>query len=86
MPAVMTKVQLIGRKPRPEELLGRLYELRSIQLLPAGEEPKLELMAPEAEPGRLTRASDLRLLIGQVDCSRLPRVRPRTSRPRNSPQ
>jgi V/A-type H+/Na+-transporting ATPase subunit I len=67
MPAVMTKVQLIGRKPRLEELLGRLYELRLVQLSPAGEEPKLELMAPEAEPDRITRASDLRLLIGQID-------------------
>jgi len=67
MPAAMTKVQLIGRKPQLEELLGRLYELRLIQLLPADEEPALQLLPPEAEPDRLTRTSDLRLLIGQID-------------------
>jgi V/A-type H+/Na+-transporting ATPase subunit I len=63
----MTKVQIIGRKPRVDEVLERLYRLRLLQLASAGEEPELELSPFPGEAERAARVEELRLLVAQLD-------------------
>lgn len=63
----MTKVRIVGRKPRLEEVLERLYRLRLLQLVSAREEPAVELSPLPGEDERAAHAEELRLLVAQID-------------------
>jgi V/A-type H+/Na+-transporting ATPase subunit I len=67
VPAAMEKVQIIGPKSRLEEALDCLYRLKLLQLMPAGDEPALELPPYPGEAGRGVRADELSLRIAQLD-------------------
>jgi V/A-type H+/Na+-transporting ATPase subunit I len=67
MPAPMTKVQIVGPKPRLEEALDRLYRLRLLQLEPADAEPVLELAPFAGRSERAARAGELHLVIARLD-------------------
>jgi V/A-type H+-transporting ATPase subunit I len=62
----MTRVRIVSRAPRLEQVLQRLYRLQLLQLDPAvGEaEPTLTAMPGDAE--REARANELRLLIARL--------------------
>jgi V/A-type H+-transporting ATPase subunit I len=63
----MTKVRIIGRKPRLEEILDRLYRLRLLELVNAHEDPTVELAPVPGEADRAARAEEIRLLVAQLD-------------------
>jgi V/A-type H+-transporting ATPase subunit I len=63
----MTKVQIVGRRPHVEAVVGRLYELGLLQLVSAHEEAALGLMPFPGEGERLERATELRLLVARLD-------------------
>ena len=63
----MTKVQIVGRKPHVEPVLGRLYGMGLLELASAHEEPALELAPFPGEAERAERVAELRLLLAQLD-------------------
>ena len=63
----MTKVQIIGRKPHVEPVLGRLYQMGLLELISARDEPALELAAFPDEEARAERVQELHLVLAQLD-------------------
>jgi V/A-type H+-transporting ATPase subunit I len=63
----MTKVQVIGRKERLEEVVERLYRLRLLQLVGARDEQAVELAPIPGDEDRQARVEALRLLVVQLD-------------------
>jgi V/A-type H+-transporting ATPase subunit I len=63
----MTRVRIVGRTPRLEEVLQRLYRLRLLQLDSAVEETESTLTAFPGDAERDARASELRLLLTRLD-------------------
>jgi len=63
----MSKVQIVGRKPQVEPMLGSLYELGLLELASALEDPTLELAPFPDEGERARRGQDLNVLLAQLD-------------------
>jgi len=63
----MTKVQIIGRKPHVEPVLGRLYQMGLLELSSARDEPALELKAFPGEEARAERVQEQHLVLAQLD-------------------
>jgi V/A-type H+/Na+-transporting ATPase subunit I len=63
----MTRVRIVGRAPRLEEVLQRLYRIRLLQLESAVEEPETPLTPVPGDAGRDERAGELRLLLARLD-------------------
>jgi V/A-type H+-transporting ATPase subunit I len=63
----MTKVQVIGRKERLDEVVERLYRLRLLQLVGARDEQAVELAPIPGDDDRAARVEALRLLVVQLD-------------------
>jgi V/A-type H+/Na+-transporting ATPase subunit I len=63
----MTKVQIVGRKPHVEPILGRLYQMGLLELISARDEPALELAAFPGEEARAERVQEQHLVLAQLD-------------------
>jgi len=63
----MTRVRIVGREPRLEEVLQRLYRIRLLQLEPAVEGPDTPLTPVPGDALRDERAAELRLLLARLD-------------------
>jgi len=63
----MTRVRIVGRAPRLEEVLQRLYRIRLLQLESAVEEPDSPLTSVPGNAARDARAAELRLLLTRLD-------------------
>jgi V/A-type H+-transporting ATPase subunit I len=63
----MTKVQIVGRKPHVEPILGRLYQMGLLELISARDEPALELKAFPGEEARAERVQEQHLVLAQLD-------------------
>lgn len=61
----MTKVRIMGRRGRLEEVLERLYGLRLVELEDVGSELALDPMPGAGE--RALRREELRLLVAEID-------------------
>jgi V/A-type H+-transporting ATPase subunit I len=67
MLVAMSKVQIVGRKPQVEPILGSLYEMGLLELASALEEPALELAPYPDEDERARRGQALHLVLAQLD-------------------
>ena len=67
MLVAMSKVQIAGRKPHVEPILGSLYEMGLLELASALEDPALQLAPFPDEDERARRGNELRLVVAQLD-------------------
>jgi V/A-type H+-transporting ATPase subunit I len=67
MLVAMSKVEIVGRKPQIEPILGSLYEMGLLELANANQDPALELAPFPDEEERDRRGQELQLLLAQLD-------------------
>ncbi|HET6683866.1 MAG TPA: hypothetical protein VFG75_09230, partial [Gaiella sp.] len=67
MLVAMSKVQIVGRKPQVEPILGSLYGMGLLELASAPEDPALELAPFPDEDERARRGQELHLVLAQLD-------------------
>lgn len=63
----MTRVRIVSRTPRLQQVLQRLYRLRLLQLEPAVEDSESPLTVVPGDAERDARATELRLLLARLD-------------------
>lgn len=63
----MTRVRIVGRAARLEQVVNRLYQLRLLQLELAVEEPESPLAPVPGNAARDARAAEVRLLLARLD-------------------
>jgi len=63
----MTKVRIIGRRERLEEVLEHLYSLRLVELVDVEAEPLPAVDRPSGSEERTERRERLRLLVAELD-------------------
>ena len=63
----MTRVRIVGRAPRLEQVVQRLYQLRLLQLELAVETPESPLTPVPGDAAREARVTELRLLLARLD-------------------
>ncbi len=67
MLVAMTKVQIIGRKPHVQPVLGRLHRMGLLELVSALDQPALALGPFPGEEGRAEHLQRQQLLLAQTD-------------------
>jgi V/A-type H+-transporting ATPase subunit I len=63
----MSKVQIVGRRPQVEPILGSLHGMGLLELASAHEDPDLELAPFPDEDERVRRGQELHLVLAQID-------------------
>jgi V/A-type H+/Na+-transporting ATPase subunit I len=63
----MTRLRIVGRTARLDQVLQRLYQLRLLQLEVAVEEPESLLTPVPGDAARDARAAEIRLLLARLD-------------------